>query len=434
MDAILDLLRHWYRHVWLLDFEFHQPAGHRPIPLCLVAKDILSGKEIRVWLYGVPQPVCPFTCDENNLFIAYTFTAEASCFVALQWPRPIMAIDFFTEFRNLCNGHEQFGYSLLDALTYFGLPSIGYAEKEEMRALAIRGGPYTAEERAALDVYCATDVQALEALLGPLFAGANLADPREHGRALLRARAMIATAQIEANGIPIDQPLFERIRDNLPAIQRALVEAVDRDFGVFENGVCKLDLLEALVARRGYDWPRCSSGRLSLTDDVFKDLVALYPELASLRELRALLGQTRLHNLPLGPDGRNRCSLRPFWTKTGRNGPRGSEFIFSMSCWLRGLIRPPEGRALVYADYASQEIAVSAAIFGDEALWQAYESGDVYWDFAIRSGLAPPGATRETHADVRDRCKICSWVSATEWAHADWRVALAFPSTMRSIY
>jgi DNA polymerase I-like protein with 3'-5' exonuclease and polymerase domains len=38
---------------------------------------------------------------------------------------------------------------------------------------------------------------------------------------------------------------------------------------------------------------------------------------------------------------------------------------------------------------------------------QAYLSGDCYMAFAIQSGLAPPGATKKTHKDVRNRCKQC---------------------------
>ena len=35
-----------FRHVWLLDFEFQQPDGERPVPVCMVARDFKSGQLI----------------------------------------------------------------------------------------------------------------------------------------------------------------------------------------------------------------------------------------------------------------------------------------------------------------------------------------------------------------------------------------------------
>jgi DNA polymerase I-like protein with 3'-5' exonuclease and polymerase domains len=63
--------------------------------------------------------------------------------------------------------------------------------------------------------------------------------------------------------------------------------------------------------------------------------------------------------------------------------------------------------ALAYVDWTAQEVGIAAALSGDPALIKAYRSGDVYLDFAVRSGLAPAGATAASHAAVRDRCKRC---------------------------
>jgi DNA polymerase I-like protein with 3'-5' exonuclease and polymerase domains len=56
-------------------------------------------------------------------------------------------------------------------------------------------------------------------------------------------------------------------------------------------------------------------------------------------------------------------------------------------------------------DWSSQEIAIAAALSGDEALMDAYLEGDVYLAFAKKAGLAPPEATKETHKAIRDLCK-----------------------------
>ena len=54
---------------------------------------------------------------------------------------------------------------LLGALAYFGLDGMDVSEKEGMRQLALRGGPYSNTERQALLNYCEADVVALRRLL-----------------------------------------------------------------------------------------------------------------------------------------------------------------------------------------------------------------------------------------------------------------------------
>jgi len=62
---------------------------------------------------------------------------------------------------------------------------------------------------------------------------------------------------------------------------------------------------------------------------------------------------------------------------------------------------------LAYIDWSQQELGIAAALSGDEALRSAYIDGDPYLDFAYRAGLAPAGATKATHAKVREICKAC---------------------------
>jgi len=130
-----------------------------------------------------------------------------------------------------------------------------------------------------------------------------------------------------------------------------------------------------------------------------------YPRIAPLRELRHALGALRLNKLQVGEDGRNRCLLSPFAAKTGRNQPSNAKFIFGPSRWFRCLIKPKDGWGIAYLDFSSQEIAIAAALSGDQALIEAYLSGDPYMEFAKQAGLAPPDATKDTHKDVRNRCK-----------------------------
>ena len=96
-----------FRYVYLVDFEFHQPDGCRPKPMCMVAREYLSGKTWRVWedeLVVMTHP--PFHVGKDALFVAYYASAEMGCFLALGWPDPANILDLYVEFRNLTNGRS----------------------------------------------------------------------------------------------------------------------------------------------------------------------------------------------------------------------------------------------------------------------------------------------------------------------------------------
>src|SRR5262249_20583144 len=88
-------------------------------------------------------------------------------------------------------------------------------------------------------------------------------------------------------------------------------------------------------------------------------------------------------------------------TKTARNAWGSSKYIFGPAKWLRFLITPPPGRALIHRDYSQQEMRIAALLSGDSVLLQACESGDVYLGMAKQLGLATHDATAETHPQVR---------------------------------
>ncbi|MBY0459805.1 MAG: hypothetical protein K2V38_21005, partial [Gemmataceae bacterium] len=164
---------------------------------------------------------------------------------------------------------------------------------------------------------------------------------------------------------------------------------------------------EAYLARKRIPWPRRPGGGLALDDDTFREMARAYPaEVGPIRELRHALGQMRLNELAVGPDERNRCLLSAFRSRTGRNQPSNTRFIFGPSCWLRSLIRPEPCRALAYVDWSQQELAIAAALSGDPNMMDAYRSGDFYLTFAKMAGAVPPDATKQTHGHERDQFKV----------------------------
>jgi DNA polymerase-1 len=345
-----------FREIWAVDFEFMSDPGDRPFPLCLVARELRTGRLIRQWRdeFG-PKP--PYPTDRNSLFLAYFASAELGCHLALGWPLPERVLDLYAEFRNKINGWPApFGYGLPGAMRSHGLDGMAVEDKAAMRALILRGG-HNVTERAAILDYCQADVDGLAALL-PRMLSSITKSPQGPGRALLRGRFMGAVAKMEHVGIPVDRNMLDRLRQNWAAIKAELVAEIDRDYGVYDGAVFREARFADLLAGRGIPWPRLESGRLDLKDDTFREMARAHPEIAPLRELRHALGELRLTDLAVGHEGRNRVLISPFSSKTGRNQPSNSKYVFGPAVWLRSLIKPDPGRVLVYLDWRQQEVCV----------------------------------------------------------------------------
>ena len=392
-----------FREVVVVDFEFTALPGERPDPVCLVARELRSGRRFRIWLDGLgPGLRLPYATGTDVLLIAFYTSAELGCYRWLGQPMPQRVLDLFIEFRNCTNGlPTPAGSSLLGALTYFGLDAKGATEKKEMQEAIGNGtwrGRFTPEE--ILD-YCEADVDALIRLLPAMLPRIDLP------RALLRGRYMAAAAAMEHNGTPIDVETLARLRQGWTDIQDQLIAAIDRDYGVYEGRTFKLDRFEALLAAENIPWRRLESGQLDLSDDAFRQQARIYPRVAPLRELRSSLADLRLNDLAVGRDGRNRTILSAFRSSTGRNQPSNTRFIFGPSVWLRGLIKPPPGYAVAYVDWRQQEFGIAAALSGDAAMQTAYRSGDPYLAFAKQTHAVPADATKATHGPQRELFKQC---------------------------
>jgi DNA polymerase I len=391
-----------FKQIVAVDFEFDGHAGEKPRPVCMVAKDLRSGQTWKLWRgeFG-SQP--PFPIGADTLLVAYYASAELGCFKALGWPSPVYVLDLFTEFRARTNGLPlPNGAGLLGALTLFGIEGIDITEKTEMRALILSGGPWSADDRAAIIEYCQSDVLALERLLPAMLPRIDLP------RALLRGRFMKAAAAIEWNGTPIDIAILDLLRRHWLGIQDALIAEIDHDFGVFDGRSFRMERWEQYLTLRGIPWPMLDTGRLDLSDDTFRQMARSHPTVAPMRELRSALSQMRLADLAVGSDGRNRTILSAFRSRTGRCQPSNTKYIFGLSVWLRNLIQPPDGYGIAYIDWSQQEHGIAAALSSDSAMQAAYLSGDPYLEFAKQAGAVPADATKHSHGPARELFKQCA--------------------------
>jgi DNA polymerase I len=275
-----------------------------------------------------------------------------------------------------------------------------------MRNLAMRGAPWTDDERQALLAYCHSDVVALTRLLSAL-------EPHLTPQALLRGAYMQAVAWMEWIGVPLDMGALHIIRHYWDEVKKRLINRVDHQYGVYSEYQFKNDLFEAWLITHQLPWPQTATGRLDTQADTFRDMALLYPCLRPLAELKATTGKMMLMGLTVGSDGYNRTLLSPFQAKTGRNQPSTTKFIFGPATWIRSHIRPRPGYGLAYIDWSSQEFGIAAVLSGDHAMLEAYESGDCYLAFAKQANAVPADATKATHSATRELFKQC--VLATQY-------------------
>jgi len=399
------MLRH-FKEIWCVDCEFAVREGKPPIPVCIVAKELRTGRVIRLFGEQMWQrKSAPFNVGDDSLVVAFYASAELSCFKVLGWQFPAHILDLYAEFKTLQNGlrPRQGGFGLLSVMIHYKLDHLSAIEKKEMQELAARGEPFTAEEREALLDYCQSDVDALVELLPRMVPELDLV-----GRVCIRGGYMAPSALMENAGVPVDTPLWTLLCENWESLKLAMVEHINPQYNVFEGIHFRFKLFEIWLKQHAIDWPRTPTGRPAMDYDTMRDMAMAYPEMIGpLHELKATLGKMRLQSLAIGHDGRNRTMLSAFGASSGRNTPSSKKYIFGPAVWLRGLIRPAPGMALAYLDYLSEEFAIGAFLSKDPKMLQAYlaKDSDPYIEFAKMAGKWPYGATRTSHSHVRDLFK-----------------------------
>jgi hypothetical protein len=102
-----------------------------------------------------------------------------------------------------------------------------------------------------------------------------------------------------------------------------------------------------LVYTRVPAWARLDSGQLDVSGDAFR-LMYNIPGIEALHSLRDSLGFIAKAQLPICRDGRNRPSLFPFGTATGRNAHAKSPY--NAHAGMRFFMQYPEDSVIFYLD------------------------------------------------------------------------------------
>ena len=144
----------------VLDFEFREVEPGRVEVVCMVAIDLATARVYRVWLEGRSPSGPPFPCGPNTILVAHAVApAEARCWRTLGWPKPEGWIDTYAEARVIASGgRPEGGFGLLACCLRHGIRSISSDEKNGMREMILRGGPYDPKQKAEILEYCESDV------------------------------------------------------------------------------------------------------------------------------------------------------------------------------------------------------------------------------------------------------------------------------------
>jgi hypothetical protein len=355
----------------------------------------------------------------DELFILWAADADILTFIAMGWPTPLNVLDPRIGWMRIDNGGNQFkpdsnerkGYSLLDAARAFRVPAIPDSVKKYWRDIAIRGGPFTQEEKTGLVRYCRSDVDCTVRILLKLWEEAGYDDHRTFKQALIFGRYMAAAARCYVVGIPLNMPAIKRLIRHAGAARLGVIETKRDIFPIYRpDGSLSHQMYANFLRDQGWlsRWPRTLTGQLSTSDETFEAMEERWPLAGELRRFRIFIDQLRTFDLPIGADGRSRVSLRAFGTLTSRNNTaKGGGFILAKHSVFRYFLQPPRGRALILVDWSAQELHIVARRSRDPKLIEIVESGrDPYIELAIAAGLASPGADETTNPEARAMGKI----------------------------
>ena len=384
------------------DFEYEVTEGDLPNVLCMIVyvldEHLQHVHTIRMWRgdFGTSPP---FDVGADALFVAFSAWAELTCFMVLGWKFPVHVFDLHTAYLAATNVLLPYNPNevrkrqrkrLPDACRAYNIDGWERIDKETM-AKDIGEGRWRIYGREAVFDYCEEDVRASTLLLARQLRKHNGLPPADVGRVLHWSNySAKAVAKIQARGMPIDMPLWGLVQENKAAVINALLRRFDPSNGGGDpiynrQGEFSYARFERWLVGAGVTvWPRLDSGRLDISRDAFR-LMYHVAGIEGLHALRDSLGVIMRAKLPIGRDGRNRPSLFPFCTATGRNAH--SKSLFNAHASVRSFIAFPTDMIGVYLDWRTQEVGIAAALSGDQALIDAYGNGDVYHALALVCGL-----------------------------------------------
>jgi DNA polymerase I len=412
-----------FSSIIVADFEYEIREGDLPNVLCMVAYELDEHlrhvRTIRQWR-GEFGSRPPFDIGDNTLFVAYSAWAEMTCFKVLGWPFPVHVFDQHAAYLAASNillpydpneVRKKPRKRLSDACHAYEIDGWEHVDKETI-AKDIGEGQWHKSGREGVFDYCEEDVRMSTQLLHAQLRGKAGLLAADVERVLHWSNySAKSVALIQARGMPIDMPLWNLVQENKAAVIEDLLRQFDPSYGspnsiYSPHGQWSYDRFEQWLIDSGVPaWPRLDSGRLDVSGNAFRMMHHL-PGIEGLHALRDSLGFIVKARLPIGRGGRNRPSLFPFGTATGRNAHAKSPY--NAHAGMRSFMFFPPGTIGAYLDWRTQEVGIAAARSGDTGLMKAYWSGDIYHALALMCGFTDdpdPKHWKQSNPAMRNRMK-----------------------------
>jgi DNA polymerase-1 len=424
-------MRKYFTTINVVDFEYETDggdydlrSGDLPVPLCMVVyvlnEFLQHVHTIQMWR-GEFGKTPPFDIGPDALFVAYSAWAELTCFQVLGWRFPTHIYDLHTAYLAASNillpyepdeTRKRPRKRLSDACRAYGIAGWERIDKKTMSE-DIGNGLWRKYGKEGVLAYCGEeDVKNSAELLRRQLRGQPRFPASDVPRVLHWSNySAKSIASIQARGMPIDMMLWDLVQENKAAVIQYLLREFDPSYGSSNpiytpEGEWSYERFERWLVSVGITaWPRLDSGRLDTDGDAFR-LMSFLPAIERLHALRDSLGVIVRAKLPIGHDGRNRPSLFPFCTATGRNAHAKS--LFNAHAGMRSLMVFPPDKIGVYLDWRTQEVGVAASASEDDTLKRAYATGDIYHALARLCGLTDdpdPQHWKEHNLGMRQRMK-----------------------------
>ena len=377
------------------DSEFDAKVGRGEIPgfpICICAIEIDENNNIIKHRLRAPYPERP-PWDRGTPYLTAGFAlgAEAGSFMHAfpNCPFPSPAIDLYAEYMVIHNSEmvkaaggesKQPGPSLIQACRRYGVPTMDPVYKERMRELAYSKTNHTQEEITELQEYCLEDDCA--STLRLFFAMLPLLDLL---RAPIRGAFMMEIERIRWRGKPIDIVPYQEAKQYAPVILPKMRQDLNRKLGaeVYFADVFKRRTMLRLMRQHNIPVPiDPKTSKESCAIKLIKPMIETYPLLKDFYEDKRMIDAIKNLKLEIGSDGRGRCWLNPFGTKTGRNNPSTNRELLGLPHTMRSFMKPGPGMAIAQVDIGNEEVGIAAAYSGDPVLMEDYQSGDPYKRFA----------------------------------------------------
>jgi hypothetical protein len=335
--------------------------------------------------------------------------------------------------------HNKVPSNLINAVFKTTQHVLSSLQKNQMREIIISGNVENiTNHKKEIMEYCLSDVSFLYAVRNKIEFEFYRLGLRNFEESMLSRGLYSACIGIcEQVGIPINKQMLDKIIAKTPEIIKDSRDSVNAlsPFQIyipeipatekhFKNGAVKI--IKSKPERRdnkaiqklieSFDipsWPKTETGFYKTDSDTIESYrtIPVIEEMYKCNKTESSLKWFREKNSDgffAAYDFANDI-VRPFYgvfgTQTGRNAAKAKTYPLAMSSWLRAIIQPKPGTVIIAADFSQQEIAVAAWLSKDKNLINAYNSGDVYLEFAKQAGAVPMDATKKTHERERDLFK-----------------------------